>query len=199
MKAYLEQCTSELLRTPTFTELYYARTYRPVSLILFFFLFSSVGWIWEVFLHFVADGTLVNRGILTGPWLPIYGAGSVLVLVLLKRWRDRPLHLFGLIMLLSGLIQYFTSLVMETIFDARWWDYSDMLFHVNGRICLESLLIFGLCGLIFTYILAPKLEDFLLTVSLRMRLILCTVSGIIFLLDLIHSCVFPNVGPGITL
>lgn len=81
MKAYIEEHTNELLNIPTLHNLYYERSYRLSSLILFFFLFSSLGWIWEVALHFIADGNLVNRGILIGPWLPIYGFGSIFMLI----------------------------------------------------------------------------------------------------------------------
>lgn len=200
MKAYTEERTNELLSSiPTFMELDYARNYSLSSLTLFFFLFSFAGWIWEVLLHFIADGTLVNRGMLLGPWLPIYGAGSVLVLIFLKNWRNRPLHVFGFTILLSGLVQYTASFIMEIFFHARWWDYSDMFLNLNGRVCLETLLIFGLCGLIFIYVLAPKLDNLLRTISLRTRYILCISLSILLLADFIRSCVNPNMGPGITL
>ena len=200
MKAYIEEQTNELLGSiPALTELDYERRYPPVSLTLLFFLCSFTGWTWEVLLHLIADGTLVNRGMLLGPWLPIYGVCSVLVLILLEQWRDRPLHRFGLTMLLSGLVQYITSLIMENLFHARWWSCDEMLFNLNGRICLETLLIFGLCGLIFVYVLAPKLDNLFQTVSRRTQLILCAALSTLFLADFIYSFIFPNMGPGITL
>lgn len=56
--------------------------------------------------------------------------------------------LFWLSMITCGILEYFTSFVMEKLFDARWWDYSSRKFNINGRICLETLLPFGIAGVI---------------------------------------------------
>lgn len=55
-------------------------------LILLFFVFSVAGWLWEVGLHLVQDGVFVKRGVLSGPWLPIYGTGGVLIMLVLRRF-----------------------------------------------------------------------------------------------------------------
>lgn len=68
----------------------YLRTYTVVSIIMIFFAFSFVGWGWEVTLHLVKDGVFVNRGVMHGPWLPVYGSGVSLIVVLLARWREAP-------------------------------------------------------------------------------------------------------------
>ena len=72
----------------------YQCSYGMTGIILLFFIFSVVGWCWEVGLHLVQSGHLVNRGVLHGPWLPIYGSGGVLVLILLKKVRERPVVTF---------------------------------------------------------------------------------------------------------
>ena len=69
----------------------------------------------------------------------------------------------GLIMLLCGTVEYITSIGLEFFFGQRWWDYSDMLFNFQGRICLEGLLIFGIGGLFFIYLIAPKIDNLLQT------------------------------------
>lgn len=51
-------------------------------------------------------------------------------------------------MITCGILEYFTSFIMEKLFDARWWDYSSRKFNINGRICLETLLPFGIAGVI---------------------------------------------------
>lgn len=66
------------------------KTYSISTLILMFFLFSFTGWVWEVACHLVEDRMFINRGVLFGPWLPIYGAGGVMILVFLKRFFERP-------------------------------------------------------------------------------------------------------------
>ena len=62
---------------------------------------------------------IINRGLLLGPWLPIYGTGGVLILMLLKRWRSQPLITMGLIMLLCGTVEYITSIGLEFFFGQR--------------------------------------------------------------------------------
>ena len=160
MRAYIEERKNEILAISPFADLNYERAYSATSLILMFFLFSFTGWIWEVLIHIIEDGMFINRGLLLGPWLPIYGTGGVLILMLLKRWRSQPLMTMGLIMLLCGTVEYITSIGLEFFFGQRWWDYSDMLFNFQGRICLEGLLIFGIGGLFFIYLIASIIKQF---------------------------------------
>ena len=84
----------------------YDRRYSIANLILFFFTFSFIGYAYEVFIHIVRDGEFVNRGSLYGPWLPIYGFGGVLILVLLKRFRYKPWKLFLSAIILCGIVEY---------------------------------------------------------------------------------------------
>ena len=126
MRAYIEERKNEILAISPFADLNYERAYSATSLILMFFLFSFTGWIWEVLIHIIEDGMIINRGLLLGPWLPIYGTGGVLILMLLKRWRSQPLITMGLIMLLCGTVEYITSIGLEFFFGQDGWDYSDI-------------------------------------------------------------------------
>ena len=104
----------------------------------------------------------------------------------------------GLIMLLCGTVEYITSIGLEFFFGQRWWDYSDMLFNFQGRICLEGLLIFGIGGLFFIYLIAPKIDNLLQTVSQKAKMYLCVALSFLFVADLIRSFLSPNMGFGIT-
>lgn len=199
MKAYTKERENTLLTLVPFTELNYERAYSATSLTLMFFLFSTTGWVWEVLIHLIEDNAFINRGLLTGPWLPIYGFGGVLILVLFKNWRDRPFHLAGLIMLSCGVIEYITSLALEGLFGARWWDYSDLLFNIDGRVCLEGLLIFGIGGLVFVYVIAPKMDDWLMKFTKKGKITLSTILLTLFICDFIRACIVPNMGFGITI
>lgn len=197
MRAYAER-RSELLTCRPFTELNYDRTYTNSSLMLIFILSSFTGWIWEGLLAFISDGTFVNRGFLLGPWLPIYGICCVLILVLLKRWRHRPLYTLTFTMVLCGSIQYISSIILETLFHAKWWDFSHMLLNINGRACLEGLFIFGLIGLIVIYLVAPVVDELCQNLSPRIKHSFYFFFGVLFIMDFVRSCIIPNVGPGIT-
>ena len=101
------------------------RSYSLVNLVMMFFIFCFVGWVWEVSLAFISEGTFVNRGTLHGPWLPIYGTGGVIILILLKKLRKKPLFEFLAAMVLCGGLEYFSSWYLEkTHGGQRWWDYT---------------------------------------------------------------------------
>ncbi|MCU6686408.1 putative ABC transporter permease [Dorea acetigenes] len=198
MRAATAKLENFVLSVSPIAEIGYQRTYSASSLILLFFIFSGMGWIWEVILHIIEDGMIINRGVLAGPWLPIYGAGGILILLLLKKWRRQPFHLFGMIMLLCGTIEYFTSVMLEMLFGVRWWDYSDMLFQLRGRVCLEGLTIFGFGGLFIVYAAAPFLDNRIQKLSTQKRRILCMLLLLLFTGDLLYSFLNPNMGFGIT-
>lgn len=198
MKTAVNRMEILLLSIRPTTSLEYQKHYSFSSLILIFFIFSGVGWLWEVLLHLFMDGMFINRGVLSGPWLPIYGTGGVLILLALKKWYDRPLCLFGMIMFLCGIIEYFSSLTLETLFGVRWWNYSDMLFEIQGRVCLTGLLIFGIGGLAIVYIIAPKLDMVFTHIPRRILYFLCVILLLAFAGDVVTSFLNPNTGFGIT-
>lgn len=177
---------------------YYDKWYGILTYVLFFFTFSIMGWIWEVALHFVQTGEFVKRGVLYGPWLPIYGSGGVLVLILLRKVFKNPICTFFLIMLLSSIIEYTTSWVLEMINGVRWWDYSGYFMNINGRICLEGVVVFGIGGCMIVYIVAPNLERIFKKVKLNFKLIVCTVLMSFFIVDAVYSIGHPNMGKGVT-
>ena len=91
----------------------YMRNYSIPSLILIFFVMSFIGWFWEVSSHLMLYHSFANRGVLHGPWLPIYGVGGLLILLLLKKFREKPALEFVLAIILCGVVEYFTGLVLE--------------------------------------------------------------------------------------
>ena len=177
---------------------HYIRNYSILSLILLFFIFSFIGWSWEVSLHLVKDGVFVNRGVLHGPWLPIYGAGGVMILILLNRFRKNPAAEFIATLVLCGFVEYFTSLVMEIKFGQRWWDYSGYFLNLNGRICGEGLLTFGMGGMAIVYLLAPALDNMIRKIKLKVLIPICLVLVCLFAADQMYSSKHPNEGKGIT-
>lgn len=177
----------------------YMRRYSPISLILIFFVFCVTGWVWEVSLHLVGDGTFVNRGMLHGPWIPIYGAGSLLILTLLYRLRRKPILEFTAIVILSGVIEYMTSYYTECLFNGKkWWDYQGYFLNLDGRICAESLLTFGIGGMILVYLIAPMLDNYLRKMKTQIAVPLCVILLSLFMIDQVYSFINPNTGHGIT-
>lgn len=175
------------------------RSYSLINLIMMFFIFCFVGWVWEVSLAFISEDMFVNRGTLHGPWLPIYGTGGVIILVLLKKLREKPALEFVAAMVLCGCLEYFSSWYLEMTHDGqRWWDYTGYFLNINGRICAEGLLTFGLGGLTIVYLLAPALDNLLSRIDARKLGIVAAVLLVLYCADQVHSAQHPNVGAGIT-
>ncbi|MCZ4428067.1 putative ABC transporter permease, partial [Bifidobacterium breve] len=101
-------------------------------LFLWFVLYSFIGWIYESILVSVMERRLVNRGFLNGPLCPIYGAGAALAIALLHNMHN-PIMIFLISAIGASVLEYVTSWAMEKMFHARWWDYSDYRFNLQGR------------------------------------------------------------------
>lgn len=130
--------------------------------ILIFYTYSFLGWCFESFGSIFNQRVkkFVNRGFLIGPICPVYGSGVVLITFLLRKYADDIPALFFLSMLVSGTLEYLTSYFMEKLFNARWWDYHNRKFNINGRVCLEMLIPFGIGGTVIAHFLNPMFIDF---------------------------------------
>ena len=126
---------------------------------LLFIIYAVAGWCMEVTCKLIQCKKFINRGFLIGPYCPIYGFGALLITFLLKKYTDDPFTLFIMAIVLCGTLEYLTSYFMEKIFKARWWDYSQRKFNINGRICLGTIIPFGLLGLFIIYVSNPFLLD----------------------------------------
>ena len=146
----------------------------------------------------VQTGKLVNRGVLFGPWLPIYGSGGVLILLLLRKVFKKPVITFFSMTVLCTIIEYFTSWYLEVTRGVRWWDYSNYLVNINGRVCLEGAIVFGIGGCAVVYLLAPKLSKIFGKISNYIIIPICVVLVSLFIVDLIYSHSHPNMGEGVT-
>ncbi len=175
------------------------RNYTVTSILVCFFFMCFVGWIWEVSLSMISYGRFVNRGVLHGPWIPIYGFGCVLILLLLKRFRMRPKVEFSMAVLLCGCIEYFTGFFLELTHNGqKWWDYTGYFLNLHGRICAEGLLVFGVGGMAFVYVIAPLIDNWVKEHLNKRLSTACLVLLLLFGADVVYSHFEPNVGEGVT-
>ena len=168
------------------------------SLIAVFFGFCMVGWLWEVSLHMITHGEFVNRGMLHGPWLPIYGGGVTMIALLLYRFRKKPALEAVLVVLVCGFVEYMTSYITEMSLGMRWWDYTGYFLNLNGRICGEGLAVFAVGGMAAIYFLVPLIDGVVTRIKPAILIPICIFLLICFAGDLVYSHFVPNVGPGIT-
>ncbi|MCR5743702.1 MAG: DUF975 family protein [Lachnospiraceae bacterium] len=178
---------------------HYDRHYSFFSIVFMFFSMSMVGWLWEVVLHMLQGGGFVNRGTLHGPWLPIYGCGGILILLVLNKLRKKPVAEFFAAIILCGVLEYFISWFLEVTYGGmKWWDYTGYFLNINGRICGEGLLVFGLGGVAFVYAAAPALDNIFRGIRKNIAVPVCVALLIVFFLDVGYSSMHPNAGKGIT-
>lgn len=154
---------------------------------ILFFIYSFLGWLMEVILSLITEHRFVNRGFLLGPCCPIYGFGSLLLYFLLKSYTDNFIVLFILTMFICSLLEYTTSYIMEKIFKLRWWDYTNMKYNLNGRICLETMTPFSLLGALTIKYITPNLLKIINSFSSKIILIISIILITIFIVDIIIS------------
>lgn len=153
---------------------------------LLFMIYSVIGWCMEVTCKLIQYKRFINRGFLIGPYCPIYGYGAILITILLKKYIYDPWVLFVMAILVCGTLEYLTSFFMEKIFKARWWDYSQRKFNLNGRVCFGTIIPFGILGLFIMYVSNPFLLDKL---ELIPEVWLNWISGILFTIYIVDNIV----------
>ena len=154
---------------------------------MLFLIYSFIGWVMEICVTYPKTKKIVDRGFLLGPYCPIYGYSSIIMIFYLNHYKDNPLTVFLLAVVVCTFIEYMVSLIMEKLFNARWWDYSTRKFNINGRVCLTNAFFFGVLGTFLVYYLNPFLEGLLLKINTNVLNVISLVWMIIFTFDFITS------------
>lgn len=127
--------------------------------ILYFFLYSFLGWLCESIYCSVGNKKVINRGFLNGPICPIYGFGAMLVIFLIEGFRDNIFFLFLFGMLITSMLEYISGYLLETLFNTKWWDYSNRKFNIKGRVCLKNAIYFGIMSVVLIKVIHPFITD----------------------------------------
>jgi uncharacterized membrane protein len=161
-----------------------------INLILLFFAYAFLGWCIEVTLKYFQFHRFINRGFLTGPWLPIYGSGAVLITAVIKGLAPLEFSVgttFAVSFLLCGFLEYMTSYVLEKRFHARWWDYSSKPMNLHGRVWIGNLVLFGLGGVVIVDLINPLLLRLSEHMSFPLREIMAFSLSAVFIADYVMS------------
>ncbi|MDE6209026.1 MAG: putative ABC transporter permease [Lachnospiraceae bacterium] len=172
--------------------------YSHMTIIIMFLIISHIAWIWEGIITVYEAGEFVNRGFLHGFWLPIYGSGSIILIKILGQTKHSVSMVFICSMLICGIIEYVTSFVLEKLFNKKWWDYNYLSFHLNGRISLFSVVMFGIAGCLLIFYIAPFLNKQINKIPIKLQKFICILFCGCFCTDVLVSLLNPNVGMGIT-
>ncbi|MEJ8734364.1 putative ABC transporter permease [Mediterraneibacter sp. ICN-202921] len=161
--------------------------YTIYELIWFYYIYSFIGWAAEVAAAAYKRHTFVNRGFVSGPLCPIYGAGAVAVAVFLPELAHRLVFLFLGGMIITTFIEYLTGRVMEKMFQHKWWDYSNKRFQLDGYICLKNSVLWGVCSVVMICFADPLLCEGILWLPRWIGEILLWILSGLLLIDYIGS------------
>ena len=161
--------------------------YTLYELFWLYFLYSFLGWCAEVALAAIARKKFINRGFVTGPLCPIYGAGAVAFAIFLPELTTSPVFLFLGSMILASGIEYFTGAALEKIFHKRWWDYSNHRFHLNGYVCLRYAFVWGIFGTFAMYLGNHLLLTVVSFIPHMVGFVLLIVLGVLLGCDVLGS------------
>lgn len=167
--------------------------------ILLFFFYSAGGWLGESVYCSVPVRRWVNRGFLTGPLCPIYGTGAIAMALTLTPVKAVSLHIGSvsvtpLLVFLAGIavcdtVEFITSILMEKLFHARWWDYSDKPFNIQGRICLGHSVYWGIAAILFIYLVHPFVLRIFAHLSGTVMYVVLAAVLVIFAVDLLSAII----------
>lgn len=160
-----------------------------VKLTLFFSVYSMIGWLCESIYCSIPQKRWINRGFLNGPFCPVYGFGALLILAVLSPLLgvfEFPLELIVLFFtatLLTSVLEYLTSVLLEKLFHTSWWDYSNHKYQIHGRVCLMNSLLFGVMSALVLEVLHPLISSLLTAIP---RIVSFPLAGglfVYFILD----------------
>lgn len=131
-------------------------------ILAYFVVYSVAGFIIETIFGLLTKGVLESRkSFLYGPFCSIYGLGAVLMILPLQKYKKNNYTLFFAGFFIGSIIEYMVSLVGELIFHIKWWDYSDQMFNINGRICVLFSLFWGLLAIYLMSDINPRIDKFI--------------------------------------
>lgn len=169
--------------------------------VLYFFFYSALGWFVESCYCSVRPRKWVNRGFLTGPLCPIYGTGALVFLVLVEPIRKLTLtaELFGhrinftyVAVFFAGLVfadivEFTVSLLMEKLFHARWWDYSNNFLNIQGRICFKHSIYWGTASIVFLCLIHPFFDRWFSKIPIKAVYIILACVLVVFFIDVFDA------------
>lgn len=153
------------------------------EILWYFILFSIAGLILETVYCYQTTGVLENRkGLIYGPFCPIYGIGAVFLIVLLNNYKDNLIKLFLYGILLGSILEYVLSFALEALYGTRFWEYSYLRFNLNGRISLVYSLFWGILAIFLIRWLKPLVDKVIdkLTNRLTLTIEIVVVSFLVF-------------------
>ena len=158
-------------------------SYTIIQWMFFFYVYSFAGWCIESTYVSIQSRKLTNRGFMRGPFLPLYGSGATMMLVVSMPFQDNIVLTYLAGCVGATVLEYVTGVVMEALFHMRYWDYSDMKFNFQGHVCLGTSLAWGGLTILMTEFVHLPVEAFMLAIPQRPLIIGTQVVTVFIFVD----------------
>ena len=173
---------------------------QKITLICLLIVISGViGWVYEYFFYYMNSGfkQFYMRGANFLPWINIYAYGAFLIIGITYSKREKPLQVFLLSMLVTGILEYFSGYILYGKLGwTKCWDYNQEILNfgnIGGYVCLRSVLVFGLSGLALMYLILPVLSKIVRSKYINIIFIISVIICSIFILDEIYNLVIAHI------
>lgn len=169
-----------------------------ISILCGFVVIGGVyGMIYETLFYLLDKGALCRRGSSFGPWIEIYGIGSLLIYFVCKKYKKNPFIVFLVSGISCGLLEYIAGKGMYILFDGRrGWNYNTEILNfgnIEGFVCLRSVLVFAFSGLMVIYVVYPFLLWLSSKINKKNFMIINIVLASLFLIDVIYNDVIVSI------
>lgn len=157
--------------------------YTVIQWLFFFYFYCFVGWCIESTHVSIRTRKLTNRGFMRGPFLPLYGSGAIMMLVVSMPFQDSIVLTYLAGCVGATILEYITGVTMEALFKVRYWDYSNQKFNFQGHICLGTTLAWGVLTILMTEVVHVPVEKLMLSIPGRVLTVVTIVLTIVIAVD----------------
>ena len=157
--------------------------YTFIQWLFFFYFYCFFGWCFESTYVSIKSRKLVNRGFMRGPFLPLYGSGGIMMLVVSMPFQDNVVLTYIAGVIGATALEYVTGVTMEALFKVRYWDYSKNKFNFQGHICLGSSLAWGGLTILMTKVIHKPIEHFVLSIPTTALTVITCILTVYIVVD----------------
>ena len=157
--------------------------YNIFQWLFFFYFYCFFGWCFESTYVSLKQKKLVNRGFMRGPFLPLYGTGAIMMLVVSMPFQDNVFLTYLAGVVGATILEYITGVTMEALFKVRYWDYSNQPFNFQGQICLGSSIAWGFLTILMTRVVHKPIETFVLSIPMNVLTIVTSIITVYIVAD----------------
>lgn len=160
-----------------------------MRLLFYVIIYSFLGWILESVFKSIMQKKWVNSGFLHGPLCPIYGLGALIMILFLNQFENNIVLLFLASFLILSVWEYMVGVYLEMVYQTKYWDYSQNKWNINGTVCLQNSIYWGILGVVFTKLIHPAISLGVEKIPMDMLLYINILAYLVLIVDTIASTV----------